>query len=222
MDAWSFTDLVRASSMSARPDIRCPRFALVHAVHPVHSRPCPSPSERNRTKPIETGLEPPELELEYLPAIASPAKEGWNFSGCWSLVLGAFFIAPQKIHAHTHTKAYLSVCATVTTSTPATSILKTPSLATPREKESDLEMKKVFSTCIEVFLGVFKRSIAKAGKGVASRRRRFRLGAWSLGFLWHVRHSFSGGGALVIGPWSFPPRVFCCYISTCRPLYRGG
>ena len=87
----------------------------------------------------ESGPEPPKSKLD-----------------AWS-----FFIAPQKIHAHTHTKAYLSVFSIVTTSTPATSVLKTPSLATPREKESDLEMKKVFSTCIEVFLGVRPRNSPK-------------------------------------------------------------
>ena len=48
--------------------------------------------------------------------------------------------------------------------------------------------------CIEVYSGVFKRSIAKSGNSGASRRRRFRLGAWTLGFLW----------ALVIGPCHFP------------------
>ncbi len=59
------------------------------------------------TKPIETEPAPSGLELEYLPTIASPAKEGWNFYGAWMLVLGAFSYPLEKFaHKRGHTHIY--------------------------------------------------------------------------------------------------------------------
>jgi hypothetical protein len=71
-----------------------------------------------RRKPIETGRKQSilrsaskkrdihGLSFDYLPALASRAKEGWIFFGCWSLVIGVslelgcwrleLFYIPQK------------------------------------------------------------------------------------------------------------------------------
>ncbi len=57
-----------------------------------------------RRKPIETGRKQSilrsaskkrdihGLSFDYLPALASRAKEGWIFFGCWSLALRIFYI----------------------------------------------------------------------------------------------------------------------------------
>jgi hypothetical protein len=100
------------------------------------------------------------LDFDYPPAIASPRRR----VGC-SLDVGAWWLelfhAPLK---NTRTYAYKGIFIRIpisNTFNPSHFEPKTPLPAPPRTNRSDFEIKKIFSMCIEMYSGVFKRSIAR-------------------------------------------------------------